>query len=132
MMGLWDKGLSPDCFHPPSQNHGVPRLGYWHACPCASGSQSVWSCLSFSSPPCLSSPFINSIWFQSGHFRGSPRQKIQCLRKSRITLLAFHGSSISRKAHRPNPLWLFTAGTHRSRAVATFASLSFFFHLSPR
>ena len=33
----------------------------------------------------------------------------------------------SRKAQRPKPPWLFTAGTQRSRAVSTLASLSFFF-----
>src|SRR5271157_4063317 len=40
-----------------------------------------------------------------------------------------YGSVISRKAQRPNPPWLFTAGSQSVRAVAVFASFSFF--LSP-
>ncbi|MCL4465879.1 MAG: restriction endonuclease subunit R, partial [Chloroflexi bacterium] len=35
-------------------------------------------------------------------------------------------SLISTNPHRPSPPWLFTAGTHRVRAVVTFASLPFF------
>src|ERR1035437_3188923 len=45
-------------------------------------------------------------------------------KNSRTSVFAFQGSRTSKKAHRPNPPWLLTAGTHSARAVATFASLS--------
>ena len=41
-----------------------------------------------------------------------------------MLFFASQGSAISRKAQRPRPPWLLTAGTHSVRAVATLAAVS--------
>src|SRR6185437_7268061 len=65
------------------------------------------------------------VGMSDAHDRGSESAGSRATRRIKSPTLSY-GSTTSRKAHRPNPPWLFTAGTQSVRAVAVFASLSFF------
>src|SRR5271157_6229033 len=61
---------------------------------------------------------------QSSNLKELPHECDFVASAARMVFAASHGSEISINSQRPNPPWLLTASTQRSRAVETFAALS--------